>query len=58
MYSLDAAELLLWALLNYNEDTPIIISTDEEDEISIGDVANMVTDSFELKQKVVVLFIF
>jgi GDP-L-fucose synthase len=54
MYSLDAAELIIWTLLNYKENTPLIISTDEEDEISIGEVANLVVSSFNLKQKVVV----
>jgi hypothetical protein len=51
---LDAAELIIWALINYKEDTPIIISPGEEDELSIYDVSKMVVDSFKLEQKLVV----
>lgn len=46
IYSLDLAKLILWTLENYNEIEPIILSVDENDEISIGDAAKMVADTF------------
>lgn len=53
LYSLDAAELIIWALLNYQDEEPIIISVSEEDEISIGDAARAVVDAFHFKGNMV-----
>ena len=46
IYSNDLAKLILWTLLNYNEVEPIILSVGEEEEISIGEAAQLVADAF------------
>lgn len=53
IYSLDLADLILWVLESYTEVDPIILSVDEEQEISIGQAARLVADGFEdeLKNK-------
>lgn len=53
LYSLDAAELILWVLLNYDEQDPIMITVGEEDEKSIKQVAEMIYKSSGIKQKMV-----
>ena len=45
IYSEDLAKLILWVLIEYNELDSIILSPKEE--ISIRDVANMISDIFE-----------
>lgn len=47
IYSIDLAKLILWTLMNYKEVEPLILSVDETDEISIGEAAQMVADSFK-----------
>lgn len=59
--SRDLAKLVCWVLLNYNEESPIILSVDPEDEVyffllycepfqvSIGDVATMIAEAFDYK---------
>lgn len=39
VYSRDLAELTVWVMREYHEPTPITLSVDEEDEVSIKDVA-------------------
>ena len=41
MYLLQG-RLFVWAIRDYDDIEPIVFSVDEEDEISIGDVANLV----------------
>ncbi|XP_065345746.1 GDP-L-fucose synthase [Cloeon dipterum] len=41
IYSLDLAKLMVWALWNYDSVEPIILSVDEKDEVSIGEVAHV-----------------
>jgi GDP-L-fucose synthase len=53
IYSLDLGELIVWVLDNYEELTPIILSVGEEDEVSIGDVARMVTEAMGFKGKLI-----
>jgi GDP-L-fucose synthase len=53
LYSLDAAHMLIWAMLNYEEEEPIIISVGEEDEISIGEAAHIVLEEFGFKGEVI-----
>lgn len=48
IYSIDLAKLIMWALENYNDDEPIILSPNEDDEISIGDVAKIIANSFAI----------
>ena len=42
MYSADLAELTVWVMREYDSCEPIIISVDEEEEVSIKEVANAV----------------
>ena len=46
IYSLDLARLILWVLISYEEIEPIILSVGEEEEISMGKVAQLITDTF------------
>jgi nucleoside-diphosphate-sugar epimerase len=39
VYSQDAAEILVWSMLNYTEEEPIMITTSPAEEITIGEVA-------------------
>jgi len=52
IYSLDLAKLFVWVLREYEEVEPIILATDEEDEVSIKEVAEMVLEAFEFKGEV------
>ena len=42
LFSEDLGRLLVWAILNYEETSPLILSVDETAEISIGDVARTI----------------
>jgi len=42
VYSLDLGALVVWVLFHYDSVEPLILSVDESDEVSIGDVARMV----------------
>jgi len=53
LYSLDAGHMIIWAMLNYENEEPITISVGEEDEISIGEAAHTVLNKFEFKGNVV-----
>lgn len=46
IYSDDLAKLILFTLKDYNDKTSIILSTGEEDEISIKDVATIIAKEF------------
>ena len=52
IYSLDLAKLTVWVTREYQEIEPIILATDEEDEVSIKDVAMMVLEASEFKGEV------
>lgn len=54
VYSLDLAALVVWALFNYDDPTPLILSVDEADEVSIGDVAHMIADAMGLDRSRIV----
>ncbi len=47
IYSEDLAKLIIWCLESYNEKSSIILSVDEKDEISIGDVAKLIATNFD-----------
>ncbi len=47
IYSEDLAELILWTLFETKEKEPIILSVSEEDEISIADVAKLISKEFD-----------
>ena len=51
IYSEDVAKLSEWALDNYEEQEPIILST--SDEISIKDVVDIIVDKFNFKGNVI-----
>ncbi|KAG6457347.1 hypothetical protein O3G_MSEX010244 [Manduca sexta] len=42
IYSLDLARLFIWVLRNYESVEPIVLSVDEKDEVSIGQVAELI----------------
>jgi len=52
IYSLDLAKLFIWVVRDYNEIEPIILATDEADEVSIKDVAMMILEAFDFKGEV------
>jgi len=49
IYSLDLGKLMLWTMREYNEVEPIILSVDEEAEVSISEVAQMITEAYGLE---------
>ena len=51
IYSKDIAKIAEWALFNYEETDPLIISGDEE--VSIKDLVGLLVDEFKFKGKVV-----
>ena len=52
IYNRDLGRLFLWALRDYEEIDPIIFATDEEDEMSIKDIAHLVMDVCGFKGEV------
>ena len=53
IYNVDLGELMVWALRNYPETAPIILSVGEEDEVSIADAARCVVDGMGFKGELV-----
>mmetsp|Transcript_49958 Transcript_49958/g.99183 ORF Transcript_49958/g.99183 Transcript_49958/m.99183 type:complete len:325 (-) Transcript_49958:44-1018(-) len=53
IYSRDLADLTVWVLRNYGSIDPIILSVDEEAEVSIKEVAEMVAEAMAFEGKVV-----
>lgn len=49
IFSRDLARLMIWALHEYNECEPIILSVDEQDEVTIKQVAEAITAAFKFK---------
>ncbi|XP_050419638.1 probable GDP-L-fucose synthase isoform X2 [Adelges cooleyi] len=49
IYSLDLAKLIIWALRNYDDVEPIILSVDEKDEVTIGQLAETIAKSFNFQ---------
>jgi len=47
IYSKDLAKTIMWVIENYNEKEPIILSTDESDEVSIETVALTIAREFD-----------
>ncbi|KAK8378759.1 hypothetical protein O3P69_009461 [Scylla paramamosain] len=52
IYSLDLARLMIWVTREYEEISPIILSVDEEDEVSIKELAEMVVEEMDFKGEV------
>jgi GDP-L-fucose synthase len=57
IYSRDLARLMIWALREYDEIEPIILSVGEEDEVSIKQVADSIVCAMGFTGRVEVLFI-
>jgi GDP-L-fucose synthase len=53
VYSYDLAVLTVWVLRHYHDPTPITLSVDEQDEVSIKDVALAVAKAFDFKGEVI-----
>lgn len=53
IYSYDLARLLVWALRDYDEIEPIILSVDESEEISIGRAAQLVVKGMQFEGELV-----
>jgi len=51
IYAPDLAKLTLWTLENYRDETPLIICPDENEEVSIGEVAHLVSKIYSQKYK-------
>ena len=48
IFNEDLGQLIVWVMYNYESSDPIILSVDEEDEVSIKDVALMIANEFEI----------
>jgi GDP-L-fucose synthase len=53
VYSRDLAELTVWVMREYHDPTPITLSVDERDEVSIKDVALAVAEAMKFEGEVV-----
>lgn len=53
VYSRDLAELTVWVMREYHDPTPITLSVDEEEEVSIKDVALAVAKAMKFEGEVV-----
>nr|XP_053651730.1 GDP-L-fucose synthase-like [Cherax quadricarinatus] len=53
VHFLDLAKLIIWTLREYKEISPILLSVDEEDEITIKELAEMVVEAFDFKGEVI-----
>ncbi|CAB3227480.1 unnamed protein product [Arctia plantaginis] len=53
IYSLDLAKLFIWVLRNYESIEPIILSVDEEDEVTISTVADMIKKAHNFTGEIV-----
>ncbi|XP_068434685.1 GDP-L-fucose synthase-like isoform X2 [Clinocottus analis] len=51
IYSLDLGRLIIWVLREYEEIDPIILSVDEEDEVSIKEAVDMIAKALDFKGK-------
>merc|ERR1712050_533910 len=52
IYNYDLGKLFVWVLRNYEEVDPIILTGDEEAELSITDTAKLVLKAFDYKGEV------
>lgn len=53
IYSIDLANLIIWALREYDSVDPIILSVDESEEVPISQVAEAIARAFDFKGKIV-----
>jgi len=52
IYSQDLAKLIMWTLEKYEDVEPIILSCNENDEVSIGDVAKQIALQFDYEKNI------
>ncbi|KAM6966349.1 GDP-L-fucose synthase-like [Tautogolabrus adspersus] len=52
VYSLDLGRLIVWALRNYEEVSPIILSVGEDDEVSIKEAVDMIAEALKFDGKI------
>lgn len=52
IYSRDLARLMIWALREYSEAEPIILSPNEDEEVSIEQVAQIIAKAMDFKGQV------
>lgn len=52
IYSIDLAKLFIWVLRSYESVDPIILSVDEEAEVSIAQLAESLVKAFDFKGKI------
>ena len=55
IYSRDLAKLMIWALREYNEVSPIMLSVSENDEVTIRQVAESIVKAFSFSGNIVVI---
>ncbi|XP_046979590.1 GDP-L-fucose synthase [Schistocerca americana] len=53
IFSLDLARLFLWVLREYNNVDPIILSVDEEDEVTISKAAETIAKAWDFRGRLV-----
>lgn len=53
IYSVDLAKLIMWSLLEYNEKDSIILSNNEENEVSIEDVSRLIACNFDYEEHMI-----
>ncbi|KAM3959947.1 GDP-L-fucose synthase-like protein [Aphomia sociella] len=53
IYSLDLARLFIWVLRHYDSVEPLILSVDEEDEVTIGAAAESIKKAYGYKGEIV-----
>lgn len=52
IYSVDLAKLMMWCVENYDDVYPIILSPNESDEVSIGEVARQIATCFDYEDHI------
>ncbi|VDO94004.1 unnamed protein product [Soboliphyme baturini] len=53
LFSIDAARLLIWALFDYGQSSPIILSVNEQEAVSVKKVAQIISELMEFKGSIV-----
>jgi len=53
IYSIDLAKLIIWTLENYNKNGNLILSVPEESEVSIKDVATIISEKFNYQKHMI-----
>lgn len=54
IFSNDLAKLMVWALREYEDITPLILSVSEQEEVSIEQVARSVVKAFDFNCEIMV----